>query len=354
MSQHKHENLDVVSLLVSNYRQEKPLLEGAVLFRGSRFGDQVPAQETPNQLHAHLLPQVAASYTHSWKKTDAFIDTYPIDRENTRFYANLSLDEHNKGNPVRSYSVDDVERAIRPLVENLAYLPKASKAWDNNVEALERVIKSSFYEAGVPVRKLDGAETQPQDKFFYTGGPKAVTVKDVLDNLERLTPENEARAKAIYAMSRPSDSAKAISRVEAMHPEASRAFKVLQHAVQRDQASAVLVKHGNKPLTAFISAVRAEPQSDAQSRVIRLAQGLGQSLDSSDPSIRARALMVTDKIASLDPNTATIRDVGQVVSKVNAAVQSNAPRAESAAPRAETAAPPPRAAAPAYAPAMAR
>lgn len=350
MSQQKYENLDVVSLLVSNYRQEKPLLDGAVLFRGSRFGDQVPAQETPHQLHAHLLPQVAASYTHSWKKNDAFIDTYPVDRENTRFYANLSLDEHMKGNQVRSYSVQEVERAIQPLVENLAFLPKSSKAWDNNVEALERVIKSSFYEAGVPVRKLDGAEVQPQDKYLYSGSPKAATVKDVLDNLERLTPENEARAKAIYAMSRPSDSAKAIGRIEALHPEASRAFKVLQHAVQRDQASAVLTKHGGKPLTEFITAVRTEPQTEAQSRVMRLAQGLGQSLDSSDPSIRARALMVTSKIAGLDPSTATIKDVGQVVSKVNSATQS---ATQSAAPRAEQPVPP-RAMAPAHAPAMAR
>jgi len=327
----KYENLDVVALLVSNYRQDKPLLDGAVLFRGSRFGDQVPGKDTPDQLHAHLLPQVAASYTHGWKKNDAFIDTYPVDRESTRFYANLNLDEHIKGNQVRSYSVQDVERAIQPIVENLAFLPKASKAWDNNVEALERVIKASFYEAGVPVRKLDGAVIEPQEKFIYNGGPKVTTAKDVLDNMERLTPQNEARAKAIYALARPSDAAKAVSRIEALHPEASRALAVLRHAVQRDQATNVLTKHGNKPLTEFITAVRNEPQSEAQSRVLRLAQGLGQSLDSQDPNIRARALFVTQKIAQLDPQTATIKDVGQVIAKVNAATHTAAPRTEQAA-----------------------
>lgn len=317
MSKQNYDYLDVVSQLVSNYRQEKPLLDGAVLFRGSRFGDQVPSKDTPDQLHGHLLPQVAASYTHSWKKTDTFIETYPIDREKTRFYANLSLDEHLKGNQVRSYSVPDVERAIRPLVENLAFHPKGSKAWESNVESLEKVIKSSFYEAGVPVRSSEGAKTQPQEKFFYSGSPKAASTAEVLTNLERLTPVNEARAKAIYTMSRPTETAKSIAQLEAVHPEASRAFKVMQQAVQRDQAKVVLTKHGAKPLSDFIDHVRTEPQTDAQARVLRLAEGLGKSLDSTDPNVRARALSVTSKIAGLDPATVTIKDIGQVIANVS-------------------------------------
>ena len=322
MSQPNYEYLDVVSRLVSNYRQEKPLLDGAVLFRGSRFGEQSPGKDTPEQLHGHLLPQVAASYTHSLKKTEAFIDTYPVDRENTRFFANLSLDEHLKGNQVRSYSVAEVERAIRPLVENLAFLPKGSKAWANNVEALEKMVKASFYEAAVPVRAADGSKTQPQEKFFYSGGPKVATAQDVLANLERLTPANEARAKAIFAMSRPTETTKAIAQVEALHPEASRAFKVLQLAAQRDHAKSVLTQHGSKPLPDFIDQVRKEPQSDAQGRLLKLAQGLGNSLDNPDPNVRARALTVTRHIAALDPATATIKDVGLVISKVNSAASS--------------------------------
>jgi hypothetical protein len=313
MSKQKNEYLDVVSLLVSNFRQEKPLLEGAVLFRGSRFGEQTPSKDTPEQLHAHLLPQLAASYTHSWQKTEAFIDTYPINRETTRFYANNSLDEHNKGNAVRAYSVEDVERAIRPLVENLAFLPKGGKAWDNNVAALEKVIKASFYEAGVPVKKLNGEHARPQEKFLYSGSPKVSGIQDVLDKLERLTPENEARAKVIYAMTRPSATAKAVADVAAHHPQLARAFRVLGQAVQRDQARNVLHQHGKEPLGDFITAVRNEPATDAQSRVLRLAQGLGQSLDSPDPSVRARATSIAERIASLDLATVTIKDVGQTI-----------------------------------------
>jgi hypothetical protein len=334
MSQQNYEYLDVVSRLVSNYRQEKPLLDGAVLFRGSRFGDQSPGKETPEQLHGHLLPQVAASYTHSWKKTEAFIDTYPVDREKTKFFANLSLDEHLKGNQVRSYSVADVERAIKPLVENLAFLPKGSKAWANNVEALEKMVKASFYEAAVPMRTADGAKIQPQEKFFYSGGPKVATVQDVLANLERLTPENEARAKAIFAMSRPTETTKAIAQVEAVHPEASRAFKVLQMAAQRDHATNVLTKHGSKPLTEFVDQVRQTPQTDAQSRLLKLAQGLGRSLDSQDANIRTRALTVMKQIGELDPAKVTIKDVGQLISKVNSTSSSQS--ATASTPRADT------------------
>ncbi|KVP75074.1 hypothetical protein WJ96_04735 [Burkholderia ubonensis] len=333
MSQQNYEYLDVVKLLVNNFREEKPLLEGAVLFRGSRFGDQQPGANSPNELHAHLLPQVAASYTHNWGKSEAFIDTYPIDRDKTRFYANLSLDEHLKGNQVKSYSVADVERAIRPLVENLAYLPSTSKGWNQNVENLERYIKSSFYEAGVPVRKMDGAENQPQEKFYYSGSPKVTSVKEVLDNIERLTPLNEARAKEGYANARSSDVAKAIDKIEAFHPEAARAFQVLRGAVQRDQAAIVLEKHGDKPLMSFIEATRNEPSSEAQSRVLRLAQGLAHSLDSQDPNIRTRALTVTNQIAKLDPATATLKDVGQEVTKVNHASRSaDTKSAEASAP----------------------
>lgn len=319
MSQPNYEYLDVVSRLVSNYRQEKPLLDGAVLFRGSRFGEQSPGKETPEQLHGHLLPQIAASYTHSWKKSEAFIDTYPVDRENTRFFANLSLDEHLKGNQVRSYSVADVERAIHPLVENLAFLQKGSKAWANNVDALEKMVKSSFYEAAVPVRTADGAATQPQEKFFYSGGPKVANSQDVLANLERMTPANEARAKAIFAMSRPTEPAKAIAQVETLHPESSRAFKMLQMAVQRDHAKGMLTQHGTKPLNEFMDRVRKEPQSDAQGRVVRLAQGLGKSLDSPDINVRMRALAVTKQIGALDPATVSLKDIGLVVSKMTSA-----------------------------------
>lgn len=317
MNQQKYDYLDVVARMVSNYRQDKPLLEDAMLFRGSRFGDQIPSKSTPEQLHGHLLPQVAANYTHGWRKSDTFIDTYPIDRENTRFYANLNLDEHLKGNAVKSYSVADVERAIRPLVENLAYHPRGNKAWQTNVDALEKVIKSSFYEAGIPVRQPDGVKTQPQEKFLYSGTPKANSVSEVLGNLEKLTPANETKAKVNYALARPTDTVKAISQIETTHPEAARAFKVLQQAVQRDHAKTVLTQYGSKPFSSFMEHVQKELSTDAHSRVLRLAQGLGQSLDSSDPNVRARALTVTGQIGKLDLATATIKDIGQVIASVN-------------------------------------
>lgn len=315
MSQ-QHEYLDVVKLLVNNYREDKPLLDGAVLFRGSKFGDNLPGQESPDQLHAHLLPQVAASYTHNWGTNEAFIDTYPINRESTRFFASQSLDEHLKGNPVTSYSVQDAERAIRPLVENIAYLPPGPGR-DRNIQDLERFIKSSFYEAGVQVYKPGGEYTQPLEKFYYSGGPKVETAKDVFDKMERLTPMNETRAKNAYAMARASTVAKAIDKIEAFHPEASRAFQVLRSAVQRDQATNVIAKHGDKPLADFITATRAEPASDAQSRILRLAQGLAASLDSPDSSVKSRAMAVTKQIGTLDPGTATMKDVAQEITKVN-------------------------------------
>jgi hypothetical protein len=142
--------------------------------------------------------------------------------------------------------------------------------------------------------------------------------------MEQVTPVNESRAKEAFAMGRSSDVAKTIDRIEATHPEAAQAFQVLRGAVQRDQATNVLAKHGDKPLMDFISAARNEPSSEMQGRVLRLAQGLAGSLDSQDINIRARALSVTVQLGKLDPSTATVKDVAQEVSKVNQNSQSTA------------------------------
>jgi hypothetical protein len=316
MSQLAPENLDVVKLLIKNFHEDKPLLDGAVLFRGSRFGDQLGGPDSPTQMHAHLLPQVAASYTHNWQKGESFIDTYPIDRENTRFYANQSIEDRMKGAPSKSYGVEDVERALRPMVENLAHLPSHGKAFQQQLENLERAIKSSFYEAGVPIRQLDGKETTPQDKFLYSGDPKVTTAKEVFDRMERLTPENEMKAKEYYAHARLTEAAKELGKLEAFHPEAAKAFKVMQQAVQRDQAAHVLAKHGDLPLSQFITATRNEPQSENHGRVLKLAQGLAHHLDSQDMNVRSRALSATQQIGNLDPKTATMKDVATQVAKV--------------------------------------
>ncbi|HDR9103372.1 TPA: hypothetical protein QDB04_000091 [Burkholderia vietnamiensis] len=316
MSQLAPENLDVVKLLIKNFREDKPLLEGAVLFRGSRFGDQMGGPDSPTQMHAHLLPQVAASYTHNWQKGESFIDTYAIDRENTRFYANQSIEDRMKGGPTKSYGVEDVERWLRPMVENLAHLPSHGKAFDQQLENLERAIKSSFYEAAVPVRQPDGNETVPLAKFLYSGEPKAATAKEVFDRMERLTPENEMKAKEYYARARLTDASRELGKLETFHPEAAKAFKVMQQAVQRDQAAHVLAKHSDLPLSQFITATRNEPQSENHARVLKLAQGLAHHLDSQDVNVRARALAATEQIGKLDPNSATMKDVALQVAKV--------------------------------------
>ena len=310
MTQQPQEYLDFVSLMVENFKNEKPLLDRAMLFRGSRFGDY--GNSSTKELNAHLLPHIAAGYTHSWGRNDGFIETYPIDRETTRFFARDSHEKHLQGHPLQSYSVKDIERVLTPMVENIAY-QKEGHGRDRQVEDLEKFIKASFYEAGVPVRNgmSDSAE-----KFYYTGSPDAQTSKEAFSYMERITPINESRAKQFYAQARPSTAIKAVAKLEFQYGEASNAFKVLQGAAQKDHAQGLLDKLGHKPLMEFISDARGEGPSDAQSRVLRLAQGLAQSLDSRDPETRNRALAVAQGIGKLNPETTTIKDVAMEVAKM--------------------------------------
>lgn len=321
MSKDNFENLHVVALMMKNFRDEKPLLDGAVLFRGASLSD---AASSDAQLHAYLLPQVAAAYTHNWDKKDSFINTYPIDRENTRFYPASRLADHLKGENVRSYSVQELEKAIRPLVENLSTVSwgvTGSAQWEKRAADLERFIKATFYEAGVPSH-TQGTQTKPSERFIYSGNPKAETASEVINQMEQVTQANSGKVKESFAKDRPNPVVAELGQLAAKHPDAERAFKALQHAARHDQKETIMEKHGNKPLDAFIDAARQEPPSASQERLLKLAQGLAAGLQNSDPGARMRATAIVKQLGQLDPNTATVKDVGQKITNINQANRS--------------------------------
>ncbi len=317
-SNNAHDYLDVVNLLVSNYRSEKPLLDGAVLFKASRL-DSLGAEMEGGaaQSHAYLLPQVAASHAPG-SKGDVFIDTFPVDREHTRFFAESRLAEHLEGKEVKSYSVAEVERAVGPLVENLAHA-NSPAARERNQAHLERFIKMSFYESGLPHSGPDGSPTVPIERFQYSGKAAPESAKEMLGGLKKMGKDSEAQAKQSYAKTRPSDAAISISVMEAANPSAARAFKVLKNAVQRDHADSVMAKYGDLSPKAFVEAIKNEPPSEYQHRILKLAQGLSSSLSSPDSAIRDRASAVAKQLGMLNPDTATIKDVGQAIVRINQA-----------------------------------
>lgn len=321
MSKQQFEDLHVVALMLKNFRDEKPLLEGAVLFRGASLSD---AASTDAQLHAYLLPQMAAAYTHNWDKKDSFINTYPIDRDNTRFYPATRLADHLKGEEVRSYTVQDLEKAIRPLIENLSTVSwgvTGSAQWEKRAADLERFIKATFYEAGVPSH-TQGTPTKPGDRFIYSGGPKAETASEVINKLEQVTQANSGKVKETFAKERPNEISAELAQLAAKYPDAERAFKALQHAAKVDQKETIMAKHGDKPLDAFLDAARKEPPSQNQERLLKLAQGLAAGLQNPDPQAKARATAIVKQLGQLDPNSATVKEVGQKISAINQAHRS--------------------------------
>ncbi len=347
MDKPKYEYLDVVALMLKNYREDKPLLDGAVLFRGSRFADG-GSHGGDEQIRAYLLPQVAAGYTHGWDKQGTYISTYPVDRDTTRFYPAARLADHLRGESVTSYSVRDVERAIRPHVENLASLAGVTigghRSFVSQTEALERFIKASFYEAGVPARS-HGIPARPQESFYYSGGPKVDKLVDVLNSLDRVTPENSSKAKDNVTREQPNEVTSQLAKLAVQHPEAMKAFRALYAAANHDLKQNLTEKHGNKSLQDFAAAAKTEPPTENQSRLLRLAQGLAENLRSTNPAARSRALEITNHLGQLNPTTTTVADVSREVSRINqtsmkargdATGSTAAPAAQPAAPKAST------------------
>lgn len=314
---------DLVVLLLENHRAGKPLLTDATLYRGSRLPDQTYGTFSKDEMHGSLLPQVAASYTHNWNEKDSFIGTYKIDRENTRFFADFGLEEKQKGNAHTAYTVQDVERALGPLVENLASALNSRQRMVAE-ETLERFIKSSFYEASIPTKTPEGEPNRPDKLFIYTGSPAIQIRQAVPLQMEAVSPQNEHRAKAMMYKEHRNEAAAVIHTVATNNRDLVKAFVVIGEVAQRGYAADMAQKHGGKPLNQFMDALSKEAPTTEQVHLGRLASSLAAGLQHSDEKIQPRAVAILSRIAELNPETSSFKEV------VKASVSNEASSAKSA------------------------
>lgn len=299
---------DLVVQLVENYRAGKPLLEEVMLYRGSRLPDQTQGTFSQNEMHASLLPQVAASYTHNWQEKDSFIGTYKIDRENTRFYADYGLEQKLQGKDIRSYSVAEVERGLGPLVADVAEALN-SKQRSRAEDALETFIKRSFYEASVPTKTPEGGPNRPDTLYFYKGRPDIAIRQAISLQMEKVTPANEQRAKDVMYREHRNDAASLIHTVSVQNPDVVKSFQVLAKVAQRGYGDEMAAKHGGKPLNQFMDALAAEPVNTKQAQLGRLAKVLAQGLESPDAGIQSKAKAVINRLSTMDGNKVSFEEV---------------------------------------------
>lgn len=311
---------DLIHTLVDNYKHNRPLLEGAVLFRGTQLPDQTQGSFSKDEMHGALLPQIAASYTHNWGESDkAYIGTYPIDREKTRFYTDYGLEQVQNGKPVQSYSVADVERKLEMLVSDIAE-GLNSKTRYAATEKLEAYIRNSFYEASIATKTMEGKPHRPQELFIYHGRPDMADRQFVQAQMEKVGPQQELAVKGVMLSRHRNEAGQLIHESSVSTPKFAEGLQVIQRVAQRDYAADMVRKHGAKPLNEFMDGIAAEPLSTAQAQLGRLAKALSDGTKSDNPMVKVKAEAILSALPNLDKEHVSVPDMLKTIQHVSNSV----------------------------------
>lgn len=331
---------DLMALLEENLKSGKPLLQDAVLFRGTRLPDQTSSSYSTDAMHGSLLPQVAASYTHNWSEGTTFIGAYKVDREQTRFFKDFGLEQHLDGKKVPSMSVKEAEQFLKPYVEALASAPD-SRSRGRAEEKLEAAIKQNLYEAPVPTRTAEKEPNRPADLYIYRGSPSIAIRQAVTMQMSKVGPHNEAQVKAVMSKEHRNPVIRQIHQLAVQKtPTTGKAMTVLKQVAQRDFGDKMLAEHGNKPLNKMMDAVAKQPLSAEQERIGRFAKALVDGATHLNPAISGKANAILSELAKLDGGKATFQDVAKVsadVSKKFVAADAGMSGSKPAAPSSTTA-----------------
>lgn len=306
---------DPLEKMVSNFKEGKPILEGAQLYRGTRLPDQALGHFGAD-LHTSLLPQVAASYTHNWKAGgEAYIGTYPIDRENTRFHSDFGMEK--VGASKNGYSVAEVERALEPLVSKMANAANPADRAKAS-EMLEKQVMHSFYEAGVPSKTQSGEPNRPQQLYVYDGRPDTSNRAAVAMQMRPMTLEAEKTARLTLLSEHKSESMQQMVSMLAKRNEASPAVAVMLDIASRDHGKDIMKAHATKPLGQLMNDLHSHPATDLQERVGKFAKAIQAGVEHPNPDIRNKAQDLAKEISKLDPAKATFGDLQRISGEVSA------------------------------------
>jgi hypothetical protein len=318
---------DLISLLEENLKAGKPLLQDAMLYRGTQQPDQASSSYASSSMHSSLLLQVASSYTNNWKDAATFIGSYKIDREETRFFKDFGIEQHMEGKKMPSMSVKEAEQFLEPYVKAVASAVD-SRSRGRAEDRLEMAVKRNLYEAAVPTRTAEKEPNRPVDLYIYNGRPDIAIRQAVGMQMKKVGPHNEAQVKAVLAKEQKNPVIRQIHQLSFQRtPTTSKALNVLKDIAQRDFGNKMLAEHGTKPLNKMMDAVAKQPLSPDQERLGRFAKALVEGESHPNPAISGKATAIMSELAKLDGSKATFQDVA----KVSAAVSSKFAAAEAGA-----------------------
>lgn len=307
---------DLIALLEENFKQGKPLLQDAELYRGSRLPDQTQGSYAKDTMHGSLMSQVAASYTHNWSEDKAFIGAYKIDREQTRFYSDYGLEQKLSGKDIKSLSVQDAEKMLEPLVREYAG-GKNNSDRARTEEKIESLIKKNLYESNMPTRDASGEPNRPKDLYLYGGKPDISIRRAVSMQMDKVGPHNENVAKAVMFKEHRSEAAQEIHKLSSAPTKAQESLAVLKQIAQRDFSGKMQAEHGGKPLNQMLDAIAKTPIGPEQERMGKFAKALVESFGHPNPAMQDKAAAISKEILKLDPASATYGDLAKASSSAN-------------------------------------
>lgn len=325
---------DLLQLLEQNYREQRPLLDGALLYRGT----SVPVQEggvvSDTVMHATLLPKIATEYTHNHGEGQVgFIGAYALSRDAV-FHKDWGMEKSLNGQDTGGRTVAQAEGLLRPLVAELAAArdePTRAQC-RHNIEAL---IERDLYETALPLRTSGGRAVAAEQLFYYSGQPKAHSNKEALQGMSPVLEHNSAQAKeAVFNQyrGRTTNALRDLGRapMEGAPSEVGMAAKALTRIAQVSQAEfskELRQAYGQLPLQDLTKAAAEHPTSRPQAQLKALGEMLKDSLQSPDSRHQAMGQTAAKLIADL-PQNATYREVCGAMGE---AAKRMAPPASSAA-----------------------
>lgn len=336
---------DFFELLEKNYREQRPLLEGAQVYRCTSTPVQEGGVVSDQVMHAALIPRVATQYTSadsSPGKPD-YMGAYPLDR-NAVFYKDWQLEKALAGEPVRGMTVPQAEALLRPQVERLLGAGSESSRAVIKSE-IELLVKNELHETGLRLRKPDGAPVEGK-LFYYTGQGAAGSNQEALKGMVPVTDQNSKPARgAVFDRYRgPTTNTLRALRVDPglvragngvtpVHLDAAKkALDRLTSVSQSTFSQELREAYGNRPINELAKAAADHPVSRQQAQLRDLGAMLHEAVHSPDIKTQRTGLVASKMIASM-PDTASYKELcgamGQAARQVQAEFSGRGPEGAS-------------------------
>ncbi len=297
----------LADLLLENYRTGRPLLTGAMLYRGTAIPDQSAVSRKSSLLHTSLSISVADRYANQHRDHASaahYIGEYPLHR-GARFHSDMGAESGRVG-----LTVEEVEKRLQPMIERFESLPSKDKNISGLRLDVEVFTEKHCHEAMIPARERDGQPVRPETLYEVSSGRLAPgqCFRDPHEIISGALEVSDARsiADAKAAILRDvrctaeQSVASAMARNGAgrLPPDAAENLAQAQSALREmivDKREQELARHMGLPLNDFMTAVRNEPPSAEREQIAALGTDLVQRAVAGDRN----AVMEASRIKNL-------------------------------------------------------